>query len=247
MHLRLNRAEKPPASPAPSLSRGVCIDAAGARLQGALDVPAAARGLVLFASDRTFGRIDPRQGDLARELNRRGLGTLLFDLVENGADADTRGDVEALTERLLGATEWCAEQWGLRDLPIGYVASGLGSAAALSASALLKGRIGALASHAGRPDLATADIGEIEAPTLLVVEAKNPPLAAANAIAAAQLTCSHCVREVEVPKERASAWPATRAICRWMEWHLGSPDVPYECGGLSPLTAPAMGRPSRSA
>jgi putative phosphoribosyl transferase len=228
MQLRLNRAEKPFASPAPSLSRGVCIDAAGATLQGALDVPAAARGLVLFASDRTFGRIDPRQGDLARELNRRGLGTLLFDLVENSDDAGARGDVDALAQRLVGATEWSAEQWGLRDLPVGYVGSGLGSAAALSASAHLKGEVGALASHAGRPDLATADIGDIEAPTLLVVEAKNPPLAAANAIAAAQLNCSHCVREVESPNGKASAWPATRAICRWMEWHLGSPDVPYE-------------------
>jgi putative phosphoribosyl transferase len=228
MQLRLHRTEKLHASPVPTLSRGVCVEAAGAKLRGALDVPAAARGLVLFASSRNLGRIDPRQANLARELNRRGLGTLLFDLVEGTDSAGISGDVDVLTERLLGATAWSAAQWGVEDLPIGYVGSGLGSAAALSAAAKLGREIGAVASHAGRPDLATADLGEVRAPTLLVVDARDSSLVAANEVAAAQLRCPQRLRKERTREGQGGSWAATPAVCRWMEWHLGAPEVPYE-------------------
>lgn len=231
--LRRHKTEKLPASPlptspTPALRRGVCVEAAGAKLHGALDVPAAARGLVLFASDRNLGRIDPRQANLARELNRRGLGTLLFDLVEGTDSASVSSDVDALTERLIGATAWSARQWGVEDLPIGYVGSDLGSAAALSAAAIIGREIGAVASHSGRPDLAIADIGEVRAPTLLVAEASDSSLAAANAMAAARLRCPHQLRKVRTDGRQSGTWAAAPSICRWMEWHLGSPEVPYE-------------------
>lgn len=233
MQLRLHKTERLaapplPASPTPALSRGVCVEAAGAKLRGSFDVPVAARGLVLFASNRDLGRIDPRQADLARELNRRGLGTLLFDLVEGTDSASIGSDVDVLTERLLGATAWSAAQWGVEDLPIGYVGSGIGSAAALSAAAKLGDEIEAVASHSGRPDLATADLGDVRAPTLLVVDAGDSSLVAANEIAAAQLRCPQRLRKDRTRGSQGGSWAATPAICRWMEWHLGSPEVPYE-------------------
>lgn len=227
MQLRPHRTEKLPAPATPALNRGVCVEVAGAKLRGALDVPAAARGFVLFASGRDLGRIDPRQANLARELNRRGLGTLLFDLVEGTDTASTGSNVDVLTERLLGATAWSAAQWGVEDLPIGYVGSGLGSAAALSAAAMLGQKIGVVASHAGRPDLAIADLGDVTAPTLLVVDADDSPQVAANAMAAAQLRCPQQLRKVRTGGQ-AGTWAAAPALCRWMEWHLGSPEVPYE-------------------
>lgn len=228
MQRRLYKAEESPAPPAPALSRGVCVEAAGARLRGALDVPAAARGLVLFASNRDLGRIDPRQGSLARELNRRGLGTLLFDLVEDTDDARVSSEVDVLTARLLGATAWSKEQWGVEDLPIGYVGSGLGSAAALSAAAELGCEIRAVASHSGRPDLAIADLGDVCAPTLLVVDADDSSRVAANEIAASQLRCPHRLRRAINRDGQGGTWAAAPAVCRWMEWHLGRPEVPYE-------------------
>lgn len=228
MQFRLQNVEKASVPPIPPLNRGVCIEVAGAKLQGALDVPTAARGLVLFASNRSFGRIDSRQSHLARELNRRGLGTLLFDLVDGADRSKLAGDVDVLTERLLGATEWSAVQWGVENLPIGYVGSGLGAAAALSAAAVLGGGIGAVASHSGRPDLAIADVGEVRAPTLLAVDADDSSLVAANVVVAARLRCPHRLRKLRVKGGQAGTWAATPAICRWMEWHLGSPEVPYE-------------------
>lgn len=233
MQLRLHKTEKfpatpLPASPTPALSRGVGVETAGAKLRGVLDVPTAARGLVLFASDRSLGRIDPRQENLARELNRRGLGTLLFDLVDGTDSASVSSDVDVLTERLLGATEWSAAQWGLENLPIGYVGSGLGAAAALSAAALIEREVGAIASHSGRPDLAITDLGDVRAPTLLVADANDSSLAAANALAAAQLRCPHRLQKARTREGQGGIWVGTPAVCRWMEWHLGSPEVPYE-------------------
>lgn len=133
---------------------------------------------------------------------RISLGTLLFDLVEGTDSASVSSDVDVLTERLLSATEWSAAQWGVEGLPIGYVGSGLGSAPALSTAAMIGREIGAVASHSGRPDLATADLGDVSAPTLLVVDANDSSLAAANAIAAAQLRCPHRLRKVRARESR---------------------------------------------
>lgn len=210
------------------LQRGVCVDTAGARLTGELFLPPNPNGFVLFASSRDLGRIDRRQVGLSEALNRRGLGTLLFDLVEASDDSAVASDVEALTGRLIEATEWSLRQWGVTELPVGYIGSGLGSAAALSAAALLGQRIGAVVSHSGRPDLASEDVGEVRAPTLLVVDADDPPVAAANAAAAARLRCPHRLRKVKIDGKQVGTWQAAPAICRWMEWHLGSPEVPYE-------------------
>lgn len=228
MLLHFHKTEDPPAPPTPALSRGVCVEVAGAKLRGALDVPLDARGLVLFASNRDFARIKPRQSGLARELNRRGLGTLLFDLVDSADGPEVAGDVDRLTERLLAATAWSKSQWGVEGLPIGYAGSGLGAAVALSAAAILGPKVDAVASHSGRPDLAIADLGEVSAPTLLVVDGDDAPLAATNALAAARLRCPHRLRKVPASEAQAGTWPAAPAICRWMEWHLGSPEVPYE-------------------
>ncbi len=228
MQLRLPKPEQLPAIPIPTLSRGVCVEGGGGKLHGALDIPAGARGLVLVASSRNLGRIDARQCDLARELNRRGLGTLLFDLVEGSESTEDGRDVDVLSDRLLAAAAWSAQQWGAEGLPVGFVGSGLGSAAALTAAAILGDEVGAVASHSGRPDLAVADLGEIQAPTLLVVETSDSDLVAASALAAARLRCPHRLRKVQGRGRQMGSWAATPSICRWMEWHLGSPEVPYE-------------------
>lgn len=212
----------------PHLSRGVYVEAAGAKLEGGLEVPAAARGIVLFASSRAFGRTDPRQRDLARALNRRGLGTLLFDLIDSDDSVEVASDVHVLTERLVDATRWTAGQWGVDGLPVGFVGSGLGAAAALSAAAILGEKIDAIAAHSGRPDLAVAMLGKVHAPTLLTADAEDPYIVAANVRVAEQLCCAHRLRKVQTKGRQRGAWAAAPAICRWMEWHLGAPEVPYE-------------------
>jgi len=217
--------------PTTEIQRGVCVEAAGARLAGEIHVPPDPRGFVLFASNRDLMRLDRRQVDLGRALNRRGLGTLLFDLDETTDDLDLEGDLEVLTERLLEATEWSLEQRGVNDLPIGYVGSGLGSAAALVAAAALGPRICAVAAHGGRPDLAGEGLGKVQAPTLLVFGGDDPLEAQAAVAAAGKLRCPQRIRNLGSDGGSAGRWTATFAICRWMEWHLGFPELPYSQPG----------------
>lgn len=204
-----------------SIQRGVCVEAAGARLVGWLELPPDPKGFVLFASSRDLMRIDRRQVDLSERLNRRGLGTLLFDLVETTDSAAVEADVGVLAGRLLGATGWSRKQWGVSGLPLGYVGSGLGSAAALSAAAALVPAVRAIASHGGRPDLAGGAIAEVRSPTLLLAGAEDPFELEAARTAAAQLPGPHRVGQM-APGSETGRWAATPAICRWMEWHLVS-------------------------
>lgn len=208
--------------PATALQRGVCVEAAGARLAGWLYLPPEPKGFVIIASSRDLMRIDRRQVDLSEALNRRGLGTLVFDLVETTDTAEVERDVGVLAGRLLGATGWSRKQWGVSGLPLAYVGSGLGSAAALSAAAAHIPQVRAIVSHGGRPDLAAEAIAQVQAPTLLVADAEDPMEVEAARAASAYLSGPHRVHTVRNGAKPVGRWSATPAICRWMEWHLAN-------------------------
>ena len=88
------------------------IPARGAKLEGNLTVPDAARGIVLFAHGSGSSRHSPRNRFVAQTLNHAGLATLLFDLLtreEEAVDIRTahlRFDIGLLAERLGSATDW---------------------------------------------------------------------------------------------------------------------------------------------
>jgi hypothetical protein len=206
--------------PASAIQRGVCVEAAGARLAGSLYLPPAPKGFVIFASSRDLMRIDRRQIALSEALNRRGLGTLLFDLVETTDSAEVEQNVGVLAGRLIGATGWSRKQWGVSGLPLGYIGSHLGSAAALSAASALIPPVRAVASHGGRPDLAGEATAGVQTPTLLLADAEDPNEIMAARAAAAYLSGPHRVHQVSNGAARRADWVATAAICRWMEWHL---------------------------
>ncbi|MFC3476553.1 dienelactone hydrolase family protein [Halobacterium litoreum] len=151
--------------------RTVSIPIDGVELDGALAVPEGATGLVVFAHGSGSSRHSPRNAFVAEELRERALGTLLFDLLTETEDQrrETRFDVSLLTDRLLGATDWLAEQSETADLAVGYFGSSTGAAAALRAAARRPGRVGAVVSRGGRVDLAGDDVEGVRAPTLFVV------------------------------------------------------------------------------
>jgi putative phosphoribosyl transferase len=207
-----------------AIQRGVCVETAGARLSGDLYLPPRPRGFVLFASNRDLMRLDRRQVDLGEALNERGIGTLLFDLVETTDDAETESNLEILTERLIGATEWSLEQWGVDGLPLGYVGSSLGSAAALVAAVALEPKICAIASHGGRPDLAADGLAKVQAPTLLLIVSDDVVAAEAAVSAAHHLRSPHQIRSANSHRPGSGSWEAAPLICEWMEWHLSRPE-----------------------
>jgi len=208
--------------PATAIQRGVCVEAAGARLAGWLYLPPDPLGFVIFASSQDLLRLDRRQVDLSEALNLRGFGTLLFDLVETTDSAEIENDTDALAARLLGATGWSRRQWGVKGLPFAYIGSGLGSAAALSAAAAIVPNVRAVVSHGGRPDLAGETIARVQTPTLLLADPDDPVETEAAQAAASHLGGPHRVRRAKLDGYELGRWRMTPAICHWIEWHLGT-------------------------
>src|SRR5512144_1306803 len=111
----------------------------GPGLVGDLSVPEAARGITVFAHGSGSSRRSPRNRLVAGELQRRGIATLLFDLLTPGEEESRANvfDVELLGDRLLETTRWLLEQPLARGLQPCFFGASTGAAAALAAAAQL--------------------------------------------------------------------------------------------------------------
>jgi putative phosphoribosyl transferase len=140
-------------------------------LAGILEVPGEARGLVLFSHGSGSSRFSPRNTFVAEILQKKGLATLLIDLLTEEEDAiyETRFDIDLLTKRLLTVIEWLQKNPATEALPIGLFGSSTGGASALKAAATPHSPVKAVVSRGGRPDLAMASLAQVKAPTLLIV------------------------------------------------------------------------------
>src|SRR4051794_37216656 len=173
--------------------RTVRVPAGRVTLEGDLDMPPKARGVVLFAHGSGSSRHSPRNRFVAGKLQEWGLGTLLIDLLtreEEAVDVRTarlRFDIGLLAERLVGATDWLAEDPDTRGLKIGYFGASTGGGAALVAAAERPDVVGAVVSRGGRPDLAGPALLHVRAPTLLIVGGDDEPVIGMNREALEQL------------------------------------------------------------
>src|SRR5438874_8063025 len=128
----------------------VTIDAGGVTLEGNLIVPERATGVVVFAHGSGSSRFSSRNRYVAQVLRDGGLGTLLIDLLtarEEEIDERTahlRFDITMLATRLVGATQWLAEQEETRRLNVGLFGASTGGGAALVAAAQRPDRIKAV-------------------------------------------------------------------------------------------------------
>lgn len=153
----------------------VRIKADSVTLEGALEIPENAQGVVLFAHGSGSSRFSPRNNFVARVLREEGLGTLLIDLLTEQEDTiyENRFNIDLLSQRLQGAISWLREQPETKNLPIGLFGASTGAAAALKAAASLGPVIGAVVSRGGRPDLADRELTRVSTPTLLIVGGKD--------------------------------------------------------------------------
>src|SRR6185312_8571002 len=106
----------------PESAAAEAITIAPVGLDGFLTLPTPGHGLVLFAHGSGSGRNSPRNRFVARELQKAGLGTLLFDLLTATEARDRYNvfDIDLLARRLVLATDWLSERDDTRDLPVGY-------------------------------------------------------------------------------------------------------------------------------
>jgi len=160
-------------------------------LEGRLEVPEAAEGVVLFAHGSGSSRFSPRNNFVGAGLREFGLGTFLFDLLTaaEGEDRKKVFDIQLLSERLVAATNWLQQDKNIKRLKFGYFGASTGAAAALCAAARSDVEIGAVVSRGGRPDLAGESLGKVRAPTLLIVGGQDFPVIEMNQTALAELKC----------------------------------------------------------
>lgn len=144
-------------------------------LEGNLIIPEGAKGIVVFAHGSGSSRHSSRNQYVARELQKEGLGTLLFDLLtadEERIDmvtAHLRFDIDLLANRLVDVTNWLLNNPDTENLNIGYFGASTGAAAALIAAKEHSNSVKAVVSRGGRPDLAEKALPGVKAPTLLIV------------------------------------------------------------------------------
>ena len=146
----------------------IWIEGRGACLEGLLAVPEKCRGIVVFAHAARDARFHPRNQEIAHFFHRSQLGTLHLDLLMPEEMPAKFADVPLQAERLITATERLRHNEA-RDVPLGFFGEGVGAAAALWAASELPGEIACVVCRGGRPDLAMSRLGEVAAPTLLVV------------------------------------------------------------------------------
>jgi putative phosphoribosyl transferase len=164
----------------------VRIEIGPVALAGILVVPLDPTGIVLFAHGSGSGRHSSRNRYVAKVLQEASLGTLLFDLLtekEEAIDqytAHLRFDIPLLADRLLGTTDWLAEESRTSGLPVGYFGASTGGGAALVAASRCSDLVGAVVSRGGRPDLAGESLPTVRAPTLLIVGGDDKPVIGLN-------------------------------------------------------------------
>ena len=171
------------------------IPAGDATLEGTLQWPVNASGLVLFAHGSGSSRHSPRNRFVAESLIKAGMGTFLFDLLtrkEERLDAESgqwRFNIIFLARRLLAATDWIMQSRRKEIRALGFFGASTGAAAALVGAAELGEQVLAVVSRGGRPDLAGESLPRVRAATLLLVGSHDTEVIRLNEQAYTQLEC----------------------------------------------------------
>jgi dienelactone hydrolase len=194
-------------------------------LEGELVIPLKAESIIIFSHGSGSSRFSPRNQMVAKYLHKKKLGTLLFDLLTEEEDKhyNNRFDIELLTRRLAGATEWLEGLPAAKDCGIGFFGASTGAASALKAAAYLPD-IGAVVSRGGRPDLAMDNLPDVEAPTLLIVGSLDYEVLKLNQAAYMQLECEKKLEVIEGATHLFEEEGTMEKVCEiaaaWFEKYL---------------------------
>ncbi len=206
--------------------REIAIPTDSVTLSAILGEPSNPRGLVIFAHGSGSGRFSPRNQYVAHVLQDAGFATLLPDLLTEREAMNRRlvFDIPLLAERLNGVANWARGQADLVSLPIGYFGASTGAGAALVAAAREDGRVLAVVSRGGRPDLAGEALPKVSAPTLLIVGGHDQPVITLNEQAYDQIRAPK--KLVIVPgathlfEEPGTLEEVARLATEWFDRHL---------------------------
>jgi putative phosphoribosyl transferase len=216
------------------VSASVSVPAGSVTLEGILDMPDPARGVVVFSHGSGSGRRSPRNRFVAEVLQHGGIGTLLLDLLtpEEDRHVTNRFDIALLTDRLGAAVELVRAHAATRGLPIGLFGASTGAASALRLAAARPDDVAVVVSRGGRPDLAgEGPLASVRAPTLLIVGGLDHGVIELNRSARAALV--QCESEVVIVPgathlfEEPGTLDQVAALARqWFTRHLAARPAP---------------------
>lgn len=169
----------------------------GLNLKGILRKSDNPQGMIIFCHGSGSSRLSSRNNFVADLLLEAGYSSLLFDLLTEDEDLiyENRFNIDLLTRRLVGVTEFIVKTEDLAKLPIGYFGASTGAASALFAAATLGQKIGAVVSRGGRPDMAMPVLNKIKIPTLLIVGGDDHEVIELNQKAFDEL---ECIKKLEI-------------------------------------------------
>lgn len=208
--------------------REITISEDGMGLQAVVSLPDVCRGVVVFANASGAARYNPRSLFVARALNQAGYATVLSDLLthDEASERSNVFDIDLLASRVTQIARWVATHPKLRNLPLALFGCSTGAAAALKAAAQLGDRVQAVISQGGRADLASDILGEVHAPTLLIVGSEDNPVVGMNKWAAEQLPITNEVRIIEgadhMFEEAGAIEDVVRYSRQWLDRFLAS-------------------------
>jgi alpha-beta hydrolase superfamily lysophospholipase len=171
---------------------------------------------------------------VAAQLNARGLGTLLLDLLAESEarvdelTAEFRFNIPLLTERLLAATDWLIVRPESEGARLGYFGASTGGAVAMIAAARRSEVVGAIVLRGARSDLGDSAAGRIRCPTLILVGGDDEPIREASA---QTMRLLHCEKELAIIpgashlfEEPGTLEQVARRTVDWFDRHLSRPD-----------------------
>ena len=208
---------------------GVKILSPDAEIEGDWSIPLHPKGVVILASGTGNGRLNRRNREVAHHLYDAGYATLLVDLLtwdEDREDCLTgvfQKNVELLASRLIAATEWVSRS-EVNELPVGYLTSGVASAAAVIAAVRKPELVDALVFRGGRPDLGGIELHKLMTPSLFIVGSADHGVFELNRWALRRMKgegkialvpgASHLFEEPEALEQMC------RLAVRWFDGHL---------------------------
>lgn len=194
-------------------------------IEGELIIPENATAIIIFSHGSGSSRFSIRNQSVAKYLHEKKMGTLLFDLLtaEEDMHYNNRFDIDLLTKRLAGATEWLEGFPAAKECRIGYFGASTGAASALKAASFLP-QIGAVVSRGGRPDLVMNSLHKVKAPTLLIIGGLDYEVLQLNREAYEQLGGEKKVEVVEgathLFEEPGKMEIVSKLAADWFEKHL---------------------------
>ncbi|MDO8773100.1 MAG: dienelactone hydrolase family protein [Pseudomonas sp.] len=202
-------------------------------LSADLRLPLQTDGLVIFVHGSGSGRLSPRNQFVAESLAKRGLASLLFDLLTepeqrlDNLTGELRFDIALLARRLVDVIDWVGRDVELHSLRIGLFGASTGAAAALLAAAVRPEVVHAVVSRGGRTDLAGAALSQVRAPTLQIVGAQDPVVLELNDQSSQALQCEQQLEIVagatHLFEEPGALEEVARLAGDWFEKHLHDP------------------------